>query len=104
MRLAHLLDLISELLGNIICYWNKSDTERVQNIQHVRKKVLECHDDVLVDSSKNHLLLCTQEGFYLVSRRSAWKARLSERDVTLYEKRGRGVFARIERNRKTKRT
>lgn len=92
-----LIDPIADLIGDIILFWDKSDTERIKSIQRARDRVLECHDEVMVDSSKSYLLLCTQKGFYLVSRRKTWKGRLTDQELSLYERRGRRAFARIER-------
>jgi hypothetical protein len=100
MLLSFILDPVADLIGDIILFWDKSDTERVKSIQRARNKVLESHDDLMVDSTKNHLLLCTKAGLYLVSRRRAWKTKMTDQDVSLYERRGRRAFSRIERNQK----
>jgi hypothetical protein len=89
-----LLNLISE----IWLFWEPEDTRRIEAVRCARAGMLEEHDDLMIDSTKNHLLLATKQGFYLVSRSHAWKARLTDEEMRLYEKRGSRLFPRFERN------
>ena len=99
MLLSFILDPVTDMIGEIMLFWSKSDTERVKSIQRARSGVLASDDGLLVDSTKGHLLLCTKAGMYLVSRRRAWKATLTDQELALYEKQGRRMFPRIGRNR-----
>jgi hypothetical protein len=100
MRPLFLLDLIADFVADVFVFWGPSDTARIEGIERARKGVLETHDEIVVDSSRGHLLLCTRAGMYLVSRRHAWKAQLTDLEVTQYKERGRRAFSRIEKNRK----
>ena len=96
-------DLFSPLIDLVIdvfTFWDKSDSKRISMIKNARDKVLSEHDDVLVDSNKSYLLLNTEKGLYLISRRDVWKAKLGAREEIMYARKGARSFSRIRRDLK----
>jgi hypothetical protein len=90
-------------ISDLWLFWEPEDTRRIEAIRRARAGMLEGHDDLMIDSTKNHLLLATKQGFYLVSRNHFWKARLTDEEMSSYERRGSRLFSRFESShRKTK--
>jgi hypothetical protein len=93
--LKSLVISILDGITGLIFFWDESDTKRIEDINRARDKVVSGHDDVLIDSSKAYLLICTKQGLYLVARNEPWKARLNERAEAAYLTRGKRAFSRI---------
>ncbi|SHK20953.1 hypothetical protein SAMN02745181_3433 [Rubritalea squalenifaciens DSM 18772] len=88
-----------EAVLDVVVFWSDSeaDKRRVKEVSRARNRVLQGSDDVLVDSNRNYLLLCTDQGLYLVSRDERWKKRLSHEEERMYEKRGKKAFRAIRK-------
>ncbi len=84
--------LLADSLGEIALHWNLLDKTPLEKIARARQKLLSGHDDVIVDSTSEYLLLKTDEGLFLVSRKEAWKAKLGKENESLYAAKGKKSF------------
>lgn len=82
----------------VAVFWSDdSDKQRVEDVRRARERVVSENDNVVVDSNRRYLLLCTDNGLYLVSRDERWKKRLSPEEEEMYEERGARAFRAIRR-------
>lgn len=92
-----IFSFLTDLLGNIALHWNLSNKTPLEKIVRARKKTISEHDNVLVDSTTDYLLLNTKSGLFLVSRTEAWKAKLGEEEEAIYAQAGKKSFKKIHR-------
>ncbi len=81
--------------------WDDRSEACLENISQAMAKSLKSKDDLMVDSSRSHMLFATPKGLYLISRKSAWKSLMTEADIELYSKKGPRAFVSIERAHKS---
>ena len=72
------------------------DKEGIAKLKRWRSGQLN-HDDTLLDSDKQYLLLVANDRLFLVEREGNWRCELDERDIDLYTRKGRASFRRIRR-------
>ena len=89
---------ILDIVLDVIYFWDDTDKQRILDIKNAGEKILSGHEDVVLDSNKSYLLLNTNQGLYLVSRRDAWKAKLRDTEEALYISKGRRAFSRIRKS------
>lgn len=92
-----IFSISSNLLGEIALHWSFLDKTPFEKMAKARDKILSGHDDVIVDSTREYLLLNTNDGLFLISRKEAWKARLGEDEEAIYTRLGRKSFRKIRK-------
>ncbi|WFB36329.1 hypothetical protein P3T73_00940 [Kiritimatiellota bacterium B12222] len=93
-------EILIEVVLNALwmCFPGKKEQEGLEHLLKWREGKLSSHDETLIDSDRNYLLIATADGLQLVHRHQKWRGCLDETAESLYVKQGSRSFRRIHRH------